>query len=50
MASSTALRGCGNIKIIDCAAVLACHAIICKVVYPSAFSAPIPRLATSQPN
>ena len=50
MASSTALRGCGNIKIIDCVAVLACHAIICKVVYPSAFSAPIPRLATSQPN
>jgi len=31
-------------------AVLACHAIICKVVYPSAFSAPIPRLATPQSN
>lgn len=31
-------------------AVLACHAIICKVAYPSAFSAPIPRLATSQSN
>jgi hypothetical protein len=47
MAIPTVGRGYGDMKTV---AVLACHAIICEVVYPSAFSAPLSRLATSQPN